>query len=292
MKIKSTKDDIELPQNVNIIIENKVDSKEHDNQTKTYYNYYTTEKKYKNDLNLFVYLLPISTSRLYEKLSDDEHYININYQLLSDNIFERALTHDISDRVKFMITEYLLSLRKPSKESKGQTMATGNLEKELLKEFWNEHQELLGTAFKILAEDTDDLEIKKNFEDMEKSTNELNKKDITKYNFNGKTNLSKGKLVLELFKKYVDTNATITYDELNKYSKIFRNGRVIERLNIVQKFEKREKQRYSTKDNEVIELIDGTKVVIHAGWSAGGDDFNRVLKEAELLDKKFEEIRV
>ena len=134
--------------------------------------------------------------------------------------------------------------------------------------------------------------IKTDFQSYKEEKSNINKKDITKYNFNGKTNLSKGKLVLELFKKYVDTNATITYDELNKYSKIFRNGRVIARLNIVQKFEKREKQRYSTKDNEVIELIDGTKVVIHAGWSAGGDDFNRVLKEAELLDKKFEEIRV
>jgi len=188
MTIKSSKDGVELPQNVNIIVENKVDSKEHGNQTKIYYDYYTSEEKYKNDLNIFVYLLPIATSRLYKQLSDDEHYININYQLLSDNIFERALTNDISDRVKFMITEYLLSLRKPSKESKGQTMATGNLEKELLKEFWNEHQELLGTAFKILAEDTEDPEVKKNFEDMEKAIEVIARPTTSDFYKHGKLN--------------------------------------------------------------------------------------------------------
>lgn len=158
MKIQSKNNDIELPKKVNIIIENKVDSSEHSSQTKTYYDYYTTNEDYKNDLNIFVFLLPISTSRLHERLADSEHFININYQLLSDNIFERALNHDISDRVNFMITEYLLSLRKPSKENKGQIMATGRLEKELLQEFWEEHQELLMPIFPIIADLEEDPE--------------------------------------------------------------------------------------------------------------------------------------
>jgi len=158
MTIRSDKDNIELPKKVNLIIENKVDSSEHSSQTETYYKYYTTDDKYKDDLNLFVFLLPVSIQRIKEalkkkeSLAECEHFININYQLLADNIFERALNHDISDRVKFMITEYLLSLRKPSKENKGQTMATGILEKELLKEFWEDHQELLMPMFPIIAD--------------------------------------------------------------------------------------------------------------------------------------------
>lgn len=132
--------------------------------------------------------------------------------------------------------------------------------------------------------------IKTDFQSYKEEKSNINKKDNTKYNFNGKINLAKGKLVLEVFKKYTDTKTTITYDELDKYSKIFRNGRVIERLSIVQSRVKRERQRYSTKDNEVIKLSDGTKVVIHAGWSSGGDDFNRVLEEAKRLDNKFEEV--
>ena len=97
MMIRSNKDDIELPKKVNIIIENKVDSSEHSSQTTTYYSYYTTDDKYKNDLNLFVFLLPVSTSKLFEPLAECEHFINVNYQLLADNVFERALNHDISD---------------------------------------------------------------------------------------------------------------------------------------------------------------------------------------------------
>jgi len=164
MTIQSSKDDIELPQKVNLIIENKVDSSEHSSQTTTYYNYYTTDAKYKDDLNLFVFLLPISTQKIKEalenkeSLAECEHFISINYQLLSDNIFERALNYDISDRVKFIITEYLLSLRKPSKENKGQTMTTGKLEKELLKEFWEDHQELLMPMFPIIADLEEDPE--------------------------------------------------------------------------------------------------------------------------------------
>ena len=69
MTIQNIKNDIELPQKVNIIIENKVDSFEHSNQTTTYYDYYTTNEKYKNALNLFIFLLPISTSKLQEKLA-------------------------------------------------------------------------------------------------------------------------------------------------------------------------------------------------------------------------------
>lgn len=175
MSIRSKNNDIKLPEKVNIIIENKVDSSEHSSQTTTYYNYYTTDNKYKNDLNLFVFLSPIATLKLKEalenkkSLAECEHFISINYQLLSDNIFERALNHDISDRVKFIITEYLLSLRKSSKENKGQTMATGNLEKELLKEFWEHHQELLMKIFPVIAEleeDSDKAEILNDFSDI------------------------------------------------------------------------------------------------------------------------------
>jgi len=143
MTMQSTKNDMELAQKVNIIIENKVDSSEHSNQTTTYYEYYTRDEKYKNDLNLFVFLLPVPTSKLLDKLADCEHFINLNYQLLSNNIFERALELDISERVKFIINEYLLSLRKPANKNKGVIMAIGKLEEELLIDFWEQHSDLI-----------------------------------------------------------------------------------------------------------------------------------------------------
>lgn len=134
--------------------------------------------------------------------------------------------------------------------------------------------------------------IKTDFQSYKEEKSNINKKDNTKYKFNGKINLAKGKLVLEVFKRITDNNKTITYDELDVYSKKFRKSRVIERLNAVEKLVKREIARYSTNINEVIELYDGTKVVIHLGWSADKEDFNRVLDEAKILDNKFEEVTI
>ena len=280
MTIDSEKENVDLPPKVNIIIENKVDSSEYDNQTKTYYNYYSTNEKYKNDLNLFVYLLPISTSRLHEKLADDEHYINMNYQLLSDNIFERALTHDISDRVRFIISEYLLSLRKPSKENKGQTMATGQLEKELLKEFWEEHQALLNPAFGVLKEiaiEDGDEEAAKTFGNMQKES-----KDLTKYSFNGKYNLSKGKLVLEVVRQYVIEHPDATFQELEQeFYSILRKHVVATLEDAIARNIKDNKKRYFVNKNDVITLADGTEISVYSGWSAGGN-FENIFEFAKI----------
>ncbi|MDF1878405.1 PD-(D/E)XK nuclease family protein [Sulfurimonas sp. SAG-AH-194-C20] len=162
LSIHSTNSDTLLAEKINIIIENKVDSSEHSNQTNTYYDYYTNDEKYKNNLNLFVYLAPVLTSEI-EKLKEDEslaeakEFISINYQLLVDNIFERALEHDISDRIKFIIEEYLLSLCKPSKnQNKGKRMAILPFEKNLVKEFWEQEQEFLLSVFQVIAEIEED----------------------------------------------------------------------------------------------------------------------------------------
>ena len=54
-----------------------------------------------------------------------------------------------------------------------------------------------------------------------------NRKDNTKYDYNGKTLLSKGRLVLEVIKKYCDDHKGITYDELKKVfpSSLVNNGK-------------------------------------------------------------------
>ena len=216
MTIRSNKEDIELPEKVNIIIENKVDSSEHSNQTTKYYNYYTTADKYKNNLNLFVFLLPVSTSKLSDKLAESKHFININYQLLADNIFERALNHDISDRVRFIISEYLLSLRKPSK--KGIVMAIGKLEEELLKDFWEKHQELLMQMFPIIAdleEDEDKAKILRDVADkMNKNFRRYdNLDDYIKSELGNRTdgNIDRLRILMDKIKSVFKDKVEITY---------------------------------------------------------------------------------
>jgi len=223
MIIRSSKSNIELPKKVNIIIENKVNSLEHSNQTEKYYNYYTQNDKYKNDLNLFVFLLPIATSKLSNNLAKCKHFININYQLLADNIFERALNHDISDRVKFIITEYLLSLRKPS--NKGTIMAIGKLEEELLKDFWEEHQELLMQIFPIIANLEEDPEkakilrevadkMNKNFKRYENLDDYIDFLKITKKSIK-KEVIENLKILIDILEKEFKDTIEITYAPSN-----------------------------------------------------------------------------
>lgn len=268
MMIRSDKKDIELPEKVNIIIENKVDSSEHSSQTKTYYKYYTKDAKYEKDLNLFVFLLPVSTSKLFEPLAECEHFININYQLLSDNIFERALNHDISDRVKFMITEYLLSLRKPSKENKGHTMATGTLEKELLKEFWETNKDLLVSLFPIIAEEEQDKDLKKTLGMVANAVKEA--RDNTKYTFNEIEKLAKGRLALEIIKTYANESSDITYEKLHKVlsAKIVGTD-IIAKLEDAKKiYDRTNTARHFIKVDEIITTINGDKIVVSNQWSA------------------------
>ena len=73
-------------------------------------------------------------------------------------------------------------------------MATGKLEKELLKEFWETHVELLTTAFGVLSEiakDEGDEETFESLENMKKNTSELIRyKSIEEYLEQTKKNLS------------------------------------------------------------------------------------------------------
>jgi len=305
MDIKIKKYDSAIP--INIIIENKVYSTENidklDNsksQTNKYYEHFETEnivnEKFKKNINFYVYLTPLSSIDLKNLQGipqcECKEFIQINYQMLSDNIFELVQYEDVPHRTKFIVQEYLKSLGKPieDEKNKGKIMAISTKEKRLLDSFLEEHLDLIITAVNAKIEDPD-LDDKARI-DLKQTANTLigTKKNNTKYNFNNKSNLSKGKLVLEVFKKYTDNDTTITFDKLDEYSKTFRNTGVIEKLSNVQNLKKRDKQRYSTKDNEVIKLSDGTEVVINLDWSNGKDDFNRVLQEAKRLDNKFKEV--
>jgi len=256
---------------VNLIIENKVDSREHNNQTEKYYKYYSTH--YKDHLNVFVYLTPNDDE------PSNEHFIKISYQQIADNILERALNQDISDRVEFIINEYLLSLRKPSK--KGQIMAVKSDEEELLKIFWDENKELLNTAFDILKRKDD------SFNELSNATLKKQKRDNTRYNFNDKINLAKGRTALEIIKKYVKDHPTLTYSELNSKINI---KNIISRLSDVEvKFKGKTDKRHFVKDSEIITLESNLKIVVTSRWHVG-DTLNKLIEFSRNDGNKITEV--
>ncbi|MDR0641071.1 MAG: hypothetical protein LBG07_01260, partial [Treponema sp.] len=86
--------------------------------------------------------------------------VQINYQLIVDAILEPALEMDIPEHAKFIITDYIRSLSKPSfsnevTDDQGEIiMAVGKNEKELLLHFWEDHKRLIVSAFRALSEDS------------------------------------------------------------------------------------------------------------------------------------------
>jgi hypothetical protein len=156
----------EKKRKLRIIIENKVATKEHSDQTTKYYDYY---EGLKDDswLNLYVFLTPISGIDL-SKLSEPEcsckDYIQTNYQNLVDYLLEPILNKNISIKTKNIIKEYLQALSQPTQNEEdeehkqGLIMAIGNEERQLLTSFWNQNQKLILSALYAISSDPDQEE--------------------------------------------------------------------------------------------------------------------------------------
>lgn len=131
---------------IEIVVENKVYSSEHDDQTQKYYDYFTRNKR--ESKKIFLYLTPISSLEL-DKLNEPEccckDYIQINYQLIVDNIIEPILEIGVNQNVEFILLDYLKALSTPVKlkQNNFKYMAISNKENELLIRFWEENEDLI-----------------------------------------------------------------------------------------------------------------------------------------------------
>ena len=139
-----------------LVIENKVYSKEHDEQTETYFKYYENNKV-ENEVCLYIYLTPPFT----KDQAKCEAFVHITYQHLHDHVLGRLICQlDISERTKFILNEYIstlsiptLSLDNADNNIKTSTiMAIGGKEQELLIEFWEKNKQLINAVCSVLNE--------------------------------------------------------------------------------------------------------------------------------------------
>jgi len=151
----------DVKKNIKLIIENKVESKENNDQTNNYYNHFNPLKT-DNDIIIYVYLTPISTLELIELTEPEcncKEFIQINYQSLVDYLIEPALNQNISTKTENILTEYLKSLSQPSidNEIEGHKqeliMALGNEERKLLSSFWDKNKKLILAALYAISSD-------------------------------------------------------------------------------------------------------------------------------------------
>ena len=197
-----------------IVIENKVYSDEHGNQTQTYFDYYESKKE-KQEKVLYIYLTP-STS-----IADADclEFIHITYQDLLEHVFEPIRRRiDISQRTQFILNEYISSLSIPADvmEDKNVThiqtsiLAIGMDEKELLQAFWDKNNRLIIAALTAISSD-DDNETK---DDAKKLLQNLSQRDFSKYMVNGNGPYCKNRTVEAVVKLYLEKNNDTTIDEL------------------------------------------------------------------------------
>ncbi len=147
--------------NIKLIIENKVESKENNDQTNKYYNHFNSSET-ENNIVLYIYLTPISTLELIELTEPEcncKEFIQINYQSIVDYLIEPALNQNISIRTKNILKEYLQSLSQPAIDvevdghKKELIMALGNEERKLLSSFWEKNQKLILASLYAISSD-------------------------------------------------------------------------------------------------------------------------------------------
>jgi uncharacterized membrane protein len=203
-----------------IVIENKVYSNEHSNQTQKYFDYYESIKGEKEKV-LYIYLTPLTS------IADANcpEFIHVTYQDLLDHVFEpiRRLS-DISQRTQFILNEYISSLSIPvdviedSNVTHIQTsiLAIGMEEKELLKAFWDKNKELIKAALIAISSDDDNEAPAETQELLQMFLQNISKRDLSKYSINGSGKFGKSRMVEAVVNKYLEEHQDTTIAELKQ----------------------------------------------------------------------------
>lgn len=140
-----------------IVVENKVDTHEHDNQCKNYFDHYDNNKGgYKN---LFIYLAPDKS-----ELLSDEHFVKISYQELLDSVLSPILEFRsfYSEKTTQYIEEYINTITSIKNH-----LAMDVKQKDLLKKLFENNKELITAAINA----GDDEELKEAIQSAQRNKN-------------------------------------------------------------------------------------------------------------------------
>ena len=181
---------------ITLIIENKVNSTENIGQTKKYSTY---SSNYKNPILVYLDVVnPIV----------DEKFITITYQQLLNNVIEPTYNIITDDKTKTLVKDYIRILSN-AKLKKGVNMGISREEKELLKNIYNNNQELITKMFEAISGELDGEE-KKALETLNNYT--VSRK--TKWIYNGEVVSSK-ELVRRIVKDQLQKGQSI--ETMSKY---------------------------------------------------------------------------
>lgn len=181
---------------INIVIENKIYSNEHDKQTTTYFE--GINKKPLNQRSIFLYLTPKSNGEMLKGVGPScacKDFIEINYQDILTEVLTSILEEPISSATRIAIEDYIHCITSPSIHSKNYNcMAVDPDTNEMLKKFWDANQDLILAAINAFA--TSGENSYKGIDKVQEAVTEfVNNKDYTQYSINGQGKYNKRKLV-------------------------------------------------------------------------------------------------
>ena len=193
-------------ESINIVIENKIYSNEHDEQTTTYFE--GINKKFPDKKNIFLYLTPKSNWEMPKVDGPSctcKDFIEINYQDILTEVLTSILEEPISSATRIAIEDYIHCITSPSIHSKNyNTMAVDKETNEMLKKFWDANEDLIRAAIYAFASSEDEdskVEINNLKEALDKYTIS---RDYTKYSIDGQGAYNKNTLVKEIVTRIIE----------------------------------------------------------------------------------------
>ena len=198
---------------INIIIENKIYSNEHDEQTTTYFEGINKKFPKPKNINIFLYLTPKSNWEMPKVDGPSctcEDFIEINYQDILTEVLTPILEEPISSATRVAIEDYIHCITSPSIHSKNyNTMAVDKETNEMLKKFWDANEDLIRAAIYAFASSEDEdskVEINNLKEALDSYTNT---RDYTQYRINGQGTYSKNALVKETVTRIIEKGGDV-----------------------------------------------------------------------------------
>ncbi len=284
------------PKRLIVLIENKVNSREHDSQTMKYADW-LRENRHKYDYALLVYLTPTPTVKLMAYEDPDcecKDFLQINYQYIVDYLIEPALALLPSGNRRDFLSDYLRALSVPSviaqsekKDNKGDViMAVSEHERNLLTGFWEKHKPLiLAALYAISSDPNQDQELRDDADKIVRSGS----KDFSTFAvlFDGKVvrrQVKKTALGREIANVLIESGITaeqfiqLKSDRSSSFSLL----KTVAEITAAEK----EYNRYrESKESPVV--FDGTEYYVSGNW---GD--NNIPKLQDFLKKHFSMIKL
>lgn len=264
-------------QQLQIVLENKIDATETDSQTIRYYQHFSTQKE-EGLYPIFVYLSPLHASPC-----KDTHFIRIEYQQILDFILSPALQRqNLPEYTRLLLREYVSHLSYFNSESL--YIAVNEQQRNLLIKFWEENSALMLACAQAISEDPDvSPEVQESARAIVEQGKKVNQRDRTKYvcrNTAGYSTapMGKGRMVLYVVKSYAE-ETDCTYEQLKQTfaPRWFEELRNVD-LNARPK-------RYFIADDELIALKSGETIAVSSQCGGGTSliNFDEFVKIAEKL---------